>query len=192
MSDGGIEMIEWIVLLFFGTLAVLLLLAVGIYNSLVTLRNRVENAWAQIEVHLKRRHNLIPNLVETVKGYAKHEKGVLENVTRARAAVMGAEGIQEKAAASNFLTSTLKSLFAVVENYPELKADRSFMSLQEELTKTEDKIAYARQFYNDIVMIYNTRIQTVPSNIIANAFNFQRKELFEAPEGERETPEVQF
>ncbi len=185
-------MIEWIVLLFFGTLAVLLLLAVGIYNSLVTLRNRVENAWAQIEVHLKRRHNLIPNLVETVKGYAKHEKGVLENVTRARAAVMGAEGIQEKAAASNFLTSTLKSLFAVVENYPELKADRSFMSLQEELTKTEDKIAYARQFYNDIVMIYNTRIQTVPSNIIANAFNFQRKELFEAPEGERETPEVQF
>ncbi|MFV2041109.1 MAG: LemA family protein, partial [Candidatus Hydrothermarchaeales archaeon] len=155
----------------FGFLVILLILVaailvVGVYNSLIRLRNRVENAWAQIEVQLKRRNDLIPNLVETVKGYAKHEKGVFENVTKARAAVMSAGGVPEKAEASNFLSSTLKSLFAVAENYPELKANQNFIGLQDELSKTEDKIAYARQFYNDITTRYNIRIQTVPSNIV--------------------------
>jgi LemA protein len=176
-------------------LIVLLLLVIvvaSIYNALISLRNRVENAWAQIDVQLKRRHNLIPNLVETVKGYAKHEKTLFENVTKARAAVMSAKGVGEKAAASNFLTSTLKSLFAVVENYPELKANQNFLKLQDELSETEDKIAYTRQFYNDIAMRYNIKIQTVPTNIIASIFNFGKKDLFEAPESEKKVPEVKF
>ena len=173
-------------------LIVLALIAIGLYNGLIGLRNRVENAWAQIEVQLKRRHDLIPNLVETVKGYAKHEKELFENVTKARAAVMSASTVHEKADASNFLSSTLKSLFAVVENYPELKANENFLRLQNELGGTEDKIAYARQFYNDITMRYNVQIQTIPSNIIAGMFNFKGKELFEAPAVEREAPKVQF
>ncbi|MFQ5888227.1 MAG: LemA family protein, partial [Candidatus Hydrothermarchaeales archaeon] len=161
-------------------LVLLLVIVIAIYNSLIGLRNKVENTWAQIEVQLKRRHDLIPNLVETVKGYAKHEKKLFENVTKARAAVMSAGSPQGKAEASNFLTSTLKSLFAVAENYPELKANENFLKLQEDLTETEDKISYARQFYNDIAMTYNIKIQTVPSNIIASMFNFGKKELFEA------------
>ncbi len=171
---------------------ILILIIVGIYNSLIRLRNKVENAWAQIEVHLKRRHNLIPNLVETVKGYAKHEKGVFENVAKARSAVMNAKSVPDKAGASNFLTSALKSLFAVVENYPELKADKNFIKFQEELTKTEDKIAYAQQFYNDITMKYNIKIQTIPTNIVADLFKFEKKELFESPEEAREVPKVEF
>jgi LemA protein len=167
-------------------------LGIGIYNSLIRLRNRVENAWAQIEVQLKRRNDLIPNLVETVKGYAKHEKGLFENITKARSAVMSAGGVSEKAEASNFLSSTLKSLFAVAENYPDLKANKNFITLQDELSKTEDKIAYARQFYNDITMRYNIKIQSVPSNIIAGLFNFEKKVLFEAAEAEREVPKVSF
>ncbi|MEE8358894.1 MAG: LemA family protein [Candidatus Hydrothermarchaeales archaeon] len=179
-------------LLILAALGLILLIIVSIYNSLIRLRNKVENGWAQIEVQLKRRHDLIPNLVETVKGYAKHEKELFENVTKARSAVMSAGSVQGKAEASNFLTSTLKSLFAVAENYPELKANENFLKLQEDLTKTEDKISYARQFYNDITMRYNIKIQTVPSNIIASMFNFGKKELFEAPATEREVPEVKF
>lgn len=179
-------------LLILAALGVILLIIVSIYNSLIRLRNKVENGWAQIEVQLKRRHDLIPNLVETVKGYAKHEKELFENVTKARSAVMSAGSVQGKAEASNVLTSTLKSLFAVAENYPELKANENFLKLQEDLTKTEDKISYARQFYNDITMQYNIKIQTVPSNIIASMFNFGKKELFETPETEREVPKVKF
>ncbi|GBE18103.1 lemA family protein [archaeon BMS3Abin16] len=174
------------------SILVVAILVVGVYNSLIRLRNRVENAWAQIEVQLKRRNDLIPNLVETVKGYAKHEKGLFENVTKARSAVMSAGGVSEKAEASNFLSSTLKSLFAVVENYPELKANQNFIGLQNELSKTEDKITYARQFYNDITTRYNIRIQTVPSNIVAVLFKFNKKDLFEAPESERSVPKVEF
>lgn len=179
-------------LILIAALGLILLIIVSIYNSLIRLRNKVENGWAQIEVQLKRRHDLIPNLVETVKGYAKHEKELFENVTKARSAVMSAGSVQGKAEASNVLTSTLKSLFAVAENYPELKANENFLKLQEDLTKTEDKISYARQFYNDITMQYNIKIQTVPSNIIANMFNFGKKELFETPETEREVPKVKF
>jgi LemA protein len=173
-------------------LLIIIILVVGIYNSLIRLRNRVENGWAQIEVQLKRRNDLIPNLVETVKGYAKHEKELFLNVTKARAAVMSADTVKGKAEASNFLSSTLKSLFAVAENYPDLKANQNFIRLQEDLTATEDKISYARQFYNDIAMRYNIKTETVPSNIIASAFNFEKKELFETPEEEREVPQVQF
>ncbi|MBN2488457.1 MAG: LemA family protein [Methanosarcinaceae archaeon] len=173
-------------------IVILGLLFVVIYNNLIRQRNRVENAWAQIEVQLKRRHDLIPNIVETVKGYAKHEKTVFENVTKARAAVMSAESVKDKAGASNFLSSTLKSLFAVAENYPELKANQNFLQLQQELSETEDKIAYTRQFYNDTAMRYNISIQTIPTNIVAGLMNFHKKELFEAPSTEREAPKVTF
>jgi LemA protein len=168
------------------------LLFVIIYNKLVKQRNRVENAWAQIEVQLKRRYDLIPNLLETVKGYAKHEKTLFENITKARAAVMSANNVNETAEASNYLSSTLKSLFAVAENYPELKANQNFLQLQKDLLETEDKIAYARQFYNDTVMKYNISIQTIPTNIIASLTGFQKKELFEAAQTEREVPKVEF
>ena len=175
--------------------AVLVLLAVGlvlIYNGLFTARNRIENAWSQIDVQLKRRYDMIPNLVETVKGYAKHEKAVFENVTKARAALMGAQTVGEKAKADNMLTSTLKSLFAVAENYPQLRANENFKLLQEEIAGTESKIAYARQFYNDAVLSYNTSIQSVPSNIIAGMFGFVAKEYFKTGGEERKNVEVKF
>lgn len=168
------------------------LLFVIIYNDLIKQRNRVENAWAQIEVQLKRRYDLIPNLVETVKGYAGHEKTLLENVTKARAAVMSADGVNETAEASNYLSSTLRSLFAVAENYPDLKANQNFLQLQKDLMDTENKIAYARQFYNDTVMKYNISIQTIPKNIVASLSGFGKKDLFETPQAERETPKVEF
>ncbi len=168
------------------------LLFVIIYNSLIRQRNRVENAWAQIEVQLKRRYDLIPNLIETVKGYAKHEKTLFENITKARAAVMSAKNVNETAEASNYLSSTLKSLFSVAENYPELKANQNFLQLQKDLLETEDKIAYSRQFYNDTVMKYNISIQTIPTSIIASLTGFQKKELFEAVQAEREVPKVEF
>jgi LemA protein len=171
---------------------VLGLFFVIIYNDLIKQRNRVENAWAQIEVQIKRRYDLIPNLIETVKGYAKHEKTLFENITKARAAVMSAQNVNETAEASNYLSSTLKSLFAVAENYPELKANQNFMQLQKDLSDTEDKIAYSRQFYNDTVMKYNISIQTIPRNIVASLMGFQKKELFEAPQAEREVPKVAF
>ncbi|WP_440944835.1 LemA family protein [Methanosarcina sp. T3] len=171
---------------------VLNLLIVIIYNSLIKQRNRVENAWAQIEVQLKRRYDLIPNLIETVKGYAKHEKTLFENITKARAAVMSADSVNETAEASNYLSSTLKSLLAVAENYPDLKANQNFMQLQKDLLETENKIAYSRQFYNDTVMKYNISIQTIPKNFVASLMGFQKKELFEAAQVEREVPKVEF
>lgn len=168
------------------------LLFVIIYNNLIKQRNRVENAWAQVEVQLKRRHDLIPNLLETVKGYAKHEKTLFENITKARTAVMSSSNVNETAEASNYLSSTLKSLFAVAENYPDLKANQNFLQLQRDLLETEDKIAYMRQFYNDTVMKYNISIQTIPTNIIASLTGFQKKELFEAAQTEREVPKIEF
>jgi|SRR5579885_1001266 len=163
-----------------------------VYNGLVTAKVRVSEALSEIDVQLKRRTDLIPNLVETVKGYAKHEKEVFENVTKARASLMAAASTHEKAQANNMLSDTLKSLFAVAENYPQLKASQNFLSLQEELSDTENKIAYARQFYNTNVRDYNTKLQTFPSNTIAEMFHFQSAEFFEADEADRQPVKVQF
>ena len=158
----------------------IILAIIGLYNGLVTARNKVKNAWAQIDVQLNRRADLIPNLVETVKGYAGHEKTVFEDVTAARAGLMNANGVKEINEANNQLTNTLKTLFAVAENYPELKANENFKELQAQLAQTEDKIAYSRQFYNDSVLMYNNKCQTFPSNIIANSFGFKEADFFEA------------
>ncbi|MBD3261157.1 MAG: LemA family protein [Candidatus Altiarchaeales archaeon] len=181
----------------FWILIVLVLMAflvvMFLYNRLITLRARVENAWSQIDVQLKRRYNLIPNLVDTVKGYMEHERQTLESVTQARAALANAEGVKETAEANNMLTSALKSLFAVSENYPDLKANQNFLNLQEQLTTTENKIAYARQFYNDSVMTYNIACQKIPTNFVAALFNFKEKEYFEVVgESERSVPKVDF
>ncbi len=167
-------------------------LIIAIYNGLVNLRNQCENAWSQIDVQLKRRTDLIPNLVETVKGYAQHEKSTFEEITKARAAMANAGSVKEKAAANNMLTSALKSLFMVVENYPQLKANENFIQLQEELTATENKISYARQFYNDSVMRYDTKRQTFPSSIVASLFHFADKDYFEVAEAEKAVPKVSF
>ncbi len=165
---------------------------VHMYNRLVSLRNRVKNSYAQIDVQLKRRNDLIPNLVETVKGYAAHEKGVLEEVTKARANVMNASGVKETSEADNQLTDALKTLFAVAENYPDLKANSNFQQLQEQLSDTEDKISYARQFYNDTVLMYNNACQQFPSNLLAGLFGFKEEVFFEADEASREVPKVEF
>jgi LemA protein len=170
---------------------IVLVFVVG-YNGLVRLRNRIDNAWSQIGVQLERRHDLIPNLIETVKGYAAHEKGTFEAVVSARNAAMQAQGPEQQAQAENVLTGALKSLFALAEAYPDLKANTSFLSLQEELTSTEDRIAYARQFYNDSVVKYNTKIQSIPSNIIAGMFSFGPREYFKAEDGATEVPKVEF
>jgi LemA protein len=164
----------------------------GMYNGLVKRRNQVDNAWSQIDVQLKRRHDLIPNLVEAVKDYMSYEQETLTKVTEARAAAIkaGAEGPAAQARAENALTETLRSLFAVAENYPDLKASQNVMALQEELTATENKISFARQFYNDSVMAYNIKIQQMPTNIIAGMFNFTRRDFFEAPEEDREVVKV--
>ena len=175
----------WIILII---LAVAAVFVVGLYNGLVQLRNRCENSWAQVDVQLRRRYDLIPNLVETVKGYAQHEKETFQKVTDARAQAINAGSVQEQGQAENMLTGALKSLFAVSENYPELKANQNFMMLQEELAGTESKIAYSRQFYNDTVMKFNTKQQVFPSNIIANMFNFQEKDYFEIEEPEAKEP----
>jgi LemA protein len=172
--------------------AVIVLFIIALYNSLIALRNQVKNSFAQIDVQLKRRNDLIPNLVETVKGYMKHEKTVLENITKARSAMMTATTMEARSKASNQLSNTLKSLFAVAENYPTLKANENFMQLQEELSGTESKIAYARQFYNDIVMTFNTKIQTFPNNIFANMLNFKEEQQFAATESERKNVKVEF
>jgi len=164
----------------------------GMYNGLVQGRLRVREAWSGIDVQLKRRASLIPNLVETVKGYAAHEREVLENVTRARAMLQQAGSPAQAAEANNMLTQTLRSLFAVAENYPNLKANENFRQLQEELTDTEDKIAYARQFYNTNVLSYNTKTQTFPSVIFANLFGFKPEEFFEAEEEARQDVHVSF
>jgi LemA protein len=174
-------------------IAVIIVVAVGIYNGLITLRNRADNAWAQVDVQLRRRYDLIPNLVETVKGYAKHEKEVFQKVTEARSQAIDAGSVKEQEQAENMLTGALKSLFAVVENYPELKANQNFLLLQEELAGTEGKIAYARQFYNDTVMKFNTKQQVFPSNIVANMFGFKEKDYFEIEEpAAREPVKVDF
>lgn len=175
-----------------GAIAVILIYVWVVYNSLITARLRIKEAWSQIDVQLKRRTDLIPNLVETVKGYAKHEKELLENVTKARSALMHAGSAQAKAEANNFLSDTLKSLFAVAENYPDLKASQNFMALQQELSDTEDKIAYSRQFLNSNVLDYNTKLSVFPSSLVAKMFNFKEAEFFEVSEEERKPVKVQF
>jgi LemA protein len=165
---------------------------VGIYNRLIVLRNRVDNAWSQIDVQLKRRYDLIPNLVETVKGYASHESGVFEAVTKARSAAINANGIEQQGQAENMLSGALKSLFAVAEAYPDLKANTGFLDLQAQLAEAENKIAYARQFYNDSVMSFNTAIQSFPNNILAGMFNFTAREYFEIEAAAAEVPQVKF
>lgn len=180
-----------------GGVFVLLLLIAGalilLYNRLVVLRNRVDNAWSQIDVQLRRRYDLIPNLVETVKGYATHESATFQKVTEARNMAVNATSVAEQGQAENMLTGALKSLFAVAEAYPELKANENFMMLQEELSGTESKIAYARQFYNDSVMSFNTAIQSFPANLIAGMFGFSAREYFEVELAEvREAPKVSF
>lgn len=162
------------------------------YNSLVVLRERIKEALSSIDVQLKRRTDLIPNLVETVKGYAKHEKDVFEKVTEARSAIMSASSVKEKAKGENMLEDALKSLFAVAEAYPDLKASDNFKELQQELTDTENKISYARQFYNSNVLDYNARIQTFPVNIVASRFKFTQQEFFEANESEKKEVKVTF
>jgi LemA protein len=165
---------------------------VGMYNGLVRSRLRVREAWSSIDIQLKRRSSLIPNLVETVKGYASHERETLENVTRARAQLDNAGTAQQAAQANNMLTQALRSLFAVSEAYPDLKANANFQQLQSELSDTEDKIAYARQFYNRNVLSYNGKVQTVPTAIMASMFGFRDEEFFEAEEGAREDVTVSF
>jgi LemA protein len=176
-----------------GVIIVIVLVAFWIgYNVLVRDRVRVDNAWSQIDVQLKRRHDLIPNLVETVKGYAAHERGTFEAVTNARANALNAQGPAQQAQAENVLTGALRSLFAVAEAYPDLKASRNFLELQEELTSTEDKIAYARQFYNDSVGTYNTKIKQFPTVLIAGMFHFGPREFFDAAPEETAPVQVQF
>ena len=180
----------WIIL---GAIVLIVLFLVYFYNALVQQRIRCESAWSQIDVQLKRRYDLIPNLVETVKGYAAHEKETLERVIQARNAAISTEGVKEQAAAENFLTGALKQIFALSESYPDLKANENFAQLQEELSSTENRIAFSRQHYNDSTAIYNTTRQKFPSNIVANTFNFAQRDFFEleAP-AERENPEVEF
>lgn len=172
-------LVVWILL---GVVVVLLLWAVFTYNRLVTLRTRSENGWSQIDVQLRRRYDLIPNLIETVKGYAAHEREVFENVTEARTHAMGATGVKDQARAENAITAGLGRLIAVAEGYPELKANQNFLALQEELVGTESKIAYARQFYNDTVARLNTLIQKFPANLIAGLGHFEQKPFFEIDE----------
>ncbi len=176
---------------------VLLIGAIGfvasMYNSLIKLRNRVKNAWSQIDVQLKRRHDLIPNLVETAKGYMQHEKDTFTAITEARSRAMGADGVAAKSQAEAQLSGAMSKFMLVVENYPELKANANFLSLQEELTSTENKIAYARQSYNDQVLFFNNKIEVFPSNMLANMFNFTKEDFFEIEDAaEREAPQVQF
>ncbi len=177
-------------------LAIIVILAIaiiGIYNGLVTSREKVHNAFAQIDTQLQRRFDLIPNLVETVKGYAEHEKGVLENVTAARSGYMNAHSAKEKMDADSQLTNTLKTLFAVAENYPELKANTNFAKLQDDLRGTEDKVAFSRQFYNDSVTMYNNKLLVFPNNIVGNIFGFKPEELFKVDnEAAKQAPKVQF
>jgi LemA protein len=163
-----------------------------IYNSLVTAKMRIQEALAHIDVQLKRRSDLIPNLVETVKGYAKHEKELLENITKARSALVSASSTNQKAEANNMITDSLKSIFALAENYPELKANENFKQLQEELSDTENKIAYSRQFLNSNVLDYNTKIAVFPNVVIANLFGFKPAEFFAATEEEKKSIKVQF
>src|SRR5690554_4995364 len=173
-------------------LVALVIWAVSIYNRIITLENRYGNAWSQIDVQLKRRNDLIPNLVEVVKGYASHEKGVFEEVAASRAAMMGAKSVAESAEAANMMSSALGRLFAISENYPELKANQNFMMLQEELSSVENKVAYARQFYNDAVLQFNNAITTVPGVFLAGPMSKTSQVFLEIPETERQAPQVSF
>jgi LemA protein len=170
----------------------ILLYVMVVYNGLITLRNRVKEAWSDIDVQLKRRYDLIPNLVETVKGYAAHEKDTFNKVIEARSKAMSATGVKEKGEAENALSGTLKSLFALSENYPELKASVNFLELQRELTDTEDKVQASRRFYNGNVLDFNTKLEMFPTNIIAQMFGFKISEFFAAEEGEKVAPKVSF
>jgi LemA protein len=181
----------WLVVL--GLLVLVVLVAVSLYNKLVALKVQAESAWSDIDTQLKRRHDLIPNLVETVKGYAAHEKGVFEKVTEARSRAMAAQTPAQVSQAEGMLTQALRGLYAVAENYPELKANQNFMALQQSLTQTEDAISGSRRGYNSAVQELNTKIETVPSNIIASMFNFKPREFFEVTdEAERAVPQVRF
>jgi len=185
--------LAWVAIVIGAVILIAILWLAGAYNALIRRRNQCRNAWAQIDVQLKRRHDLIPNLVETAKGYMKHERGTLEAVTKARNLARQARTPGEASAAEQQLSSALGQFFLVVEQYPDLKANQNFLSVQEELTSTENRIGFARQNYNDEVMRYNTSIQSVPTNIVAGMFRFQPMELFElAAEAEREAPKVQF
>lgn len=185
-------MVNMLILIPIIIVVLVVIVVIAIYNGLIRLKNLVKNSFAQIDVQLKRRNDLIPNLVETVKGYMKHEKNVLENITKARSSLLKAETVSDKAEASNTLTKTLKSLFAVAEGYPDLKANQNFLQLQEELAGTENKIAYSRQHYNDMVTNFNTRIQTFPTNMFARMLNFKEETLFETPEEEKKPVKVSF
>lgn len=171
---------------------ILVLWVIALFNGLIKLRNRVDEAWSDIDVQLKRRYDLIPNLIETVKGYAKHEKEVLESVTEARTRAMGASDPKDQVEAENMLSDTLKSLFAVSENYPDLKANQNFLELQRELSDTENKIQASRRFYNGNVRDFNTKIQTFPNNVMAGILNFKERDFFEAGEEEKKNVEVKF
>jgi len=185
MDGGLIIIIGAIVLILAGYI-------ISIYNKLVNGRNKVDNQWSQIDIELKRRNDLIPNLVETVKGYTKHEEGTLTGVIEARNKALNATTVNEKIAANNELTGALNKLFALSEAYPDLKANTNFLSLQEDLKDTEDKITYARQFYNDAAMAFNNLTEMFPSNIIANMFGFKKYDYFKIDEKEKETPKVKF
>lgn len=180
-------------LIFLGVIVLLILAVVGIYNSLVSKRIRCQEAWSQIDVQLKRRYDLIPNLVEIVKGYAAHERETLKRIINARSRAIAATGVKEQAEAENFLTGALRQLLALSEAYPNLKANENFAQLQEELTSTENKIAFARQHYNDSSAVYNTARESFPNNVVAGTFNFQRQEYFELEDAAvREAPKVKF
>jgi LemA protein len=179
----------WIVI---GFAVLVVFWLVAAYNGLVGARNRVDNAWSQVDVQLKRRYDLIPNVVETVKGYASHEQETFQRVTEARSAAQAAQGPAEQAEAENFLTSALRQLFAVAEDYPELRASENFQQLQAELSETENRIAVSRQIYNDTVLTYNNRVQQVPTNVVAGLFGFEAREFFDAGDEAEEAPVVEF
>jgi LemA protein len=185
-----VSWIVWVIII--AVVVVLLLILVGMYNKLVRLRNRCQNAWAQVDVQLRKRYDLIPNLVEAVKGYAAHERGVFEEVTKARAAAQSAQGVQEQAQAENMLSAALGRLFAVAEAYPQLRATENFQALQAQLAEIETQIAVARQVYNDTVLTYGNALQTVPTSVIASMFHFQSREYFEVEGAAREAPQVSF
>lgn len=182
----------WIVLIVIIIVVIFALIYWGFYNKIIRTENRIDNSWAQIDVQLKRRADLIPNLMETVKGYMKHEREVLENVTKARSALMSAKTPQENINADNMLTGALKSLFAVAENYPDLKANQNFLNLQDELTNTENKIAYSRQHYNDSVLVFNNTIETFPGLWFAKRMGRKTREMLQIPEASKELPKVKF
>jgi LemA protein len=184
--------IWWIVIIFVIIIAFFLFVFFGYYNRIIRFENRIDNSWAQIDVQLRRRADLIPNLMETVKGYMKHERETLESVTKARTALMNAKSPQENINADNMLTGALKTLFAVAENYPDLKANQNFLNLQDELTNTENKISYSRQHFNDSVLVYNNLVETIPGKWFASFMNKKTREMLQIPEVSKEVPKVKF